>query len=65
MKSLFIIAWELPKGLSMLVAIMSCFVLSFKDIGIDGQVVNNQHISVHFEHSYKVKYFFHKALKSD
>lgn len=41
MKSLFIIAWELPKGLSMLVAIMPCFVLSLKDIGIDGQVVNN------------------------
>lgn len=63
--SLFIIAWELSKGLSMLVAIMSCFVLSFKGIVIDDQVVNNQHISVHLEHGYKVKYFFHKVLKSD
>jgi len=49
----------------MLVAIMSCFVLSFKGIVIDDQVVNNQHISVHLEHGYKVKYFFHKVLKSD
>lgn len=48
----------------MLVAIMSCFVLSLKDIRIDGQVVNNTFL-YNLNMAIKGNIFFHKGLKSD